>query len=515
MSQKYFLYYFLLFINSISIAQPFNLDVTYGNSGINNTNVSLETSIILNDNKILVPYKLSPSYPYSSPAIGIRKFNSDGTLDMSFGTNGVGLYTPTSFADRFEIYGVKVQPDGKIVIVGQTHTVGGFAYYYNFFIFRFNSNGTTDTTFGTNGLVKYSINTFNTLRERFLDVAIDNNNRIIAVGYTTADVDSKTDALAIRFDSNGVLDTTFATNGVLKLNIPDSDYFSQIHILDDSKILLIGGTTLTSTNQDFLIAKIDDLGVFDTTFGTNGKSSIDFNLGVDSPSKLFFKPNDKMMIVGTSTINTLSSRAAFAQINSDGSLDNSFSTDGKNVTYIPVPNHYNIGAPFIDVLPDNKYIITSTTKRNDNSTNNYDYAVARINEDTTLDNSFSNNGVYVNVITATNEYARNIYVQSDGKIVVLVNGTIYRYLGSTVLTNQVFNNETDRITIFPNPFNEIIQIKSLDELKKIEVFDIQGKKIREQNIDLEQIVLSSLENGIYFLKITTENQVIYKKIIKN
>ena len=515
MSQKQFFCGLLFFLSITALSQPFNLDVTYGANGVNNTTVGLETSLKLSDNKILVPYELNPSYPYSSPAIGIRKFNVDGTLDTTFGTNGVGLYTPTSFADRFEIYGVKVQPDGKIVIVGQTHTVGGFAYYYNFFIFRFNSNGTTDTTFGTNGLVKYSINTFNTLRERFLDVAIDSSNKILAVGYTTADANSKTDAVVMRFDSNGILDTSFASNGVLKLNIADSDYFSQIYLLNDSKILLVGATTITSTNQDFLLAKIDNLGVFDSTFGTNGMATIDFNSGVDAPSKLFFKPNDKIMIAGSSTINTLSVRAAFAQINSDGSLDTSFSTDGKNTTSIAVPNHYNIGAPFIDLLPDNKYIITSTTKRNDNSTNNYDYAVARLNENTTLDTSFSSNGVYVNVITATNEYARNVYVQSDGKILVLVNGTIYRYLGNAVLSNQIFKNDFSKIMVFPNPFKDHIQIQADESLNKIEIFDLQGKKVKEQHNNLKQLNLSLLEKGIYFLKIITEHQIVFKKIVKN
>lgn len=506
---------FILLIGINTYAQ-FGLDPDYGAAGINNINVGCDATYKLGDDKMLVAYKLSPLYGFSLPAIGIRKFNTDGTLDTTFGTNGIGLYTPTNMNDRFDIYAMTVQPDGKIVLAGQTYAIGGFAYYYHFFVFRFNADGTTDTNFGTNGLVKYSMNSTSQFRERFLSVAIDDSSRIVAAGYTEADVDSKADAVAMRFLPNGAFDTGFGTDGVLKLSLPDTDYFNNIDLLADHSILLTGSTTLSTIDRNIIVAKVNEAGTFDATFGTNGIATIDFDLGGDAPTQLFFKPNNKIMIVGSSTINTLSSRVAFAQINgSDGSLDTTFSGDGKNTIYVPVTNHYNMSAAYVALLPDNKYLISSTTKRNDDTSNNYDYAVARINENTTLDTNFASNGVYVNVLPQTHDYARGLHIQSDGKALVMVNTMIYRYLNATVLKTSAIENMAADIIVAPNPFHDDLIIQSNVEIQEIEVFNVEGKKLELPNGNATQMDLSGLANGIYILKIEADHKVTYRKVIKN
>jgi uncharacterized delta-60 repeat protein len=404
------------------------------------------------------------------------------------------------FKDRFEIYNLIKQPDGKIIIAGQTHQVGGFVYYYNFFLFRFNADGTADNTFGTNGLVIYSINTTAQFRERFLDLALDSSNRIVAVGFTTADIDEKNNAVAIRFLPNGSIDPAFATNGVLELNFANSDFFNHIYFTDNNA-LLITGATVQSPNQNMFIAKIDDTGTFDNTFGNNGMTTIDFGSGSSfSPTKIFFKPNDKLMVVGTST-SDLGSRAAFVQLNSDGSLDTSFSTDGKNLTVIPVPNHYSIGAPYVALMPDNKYLIASTTKRNDDSSNNFDFAVARIKEDTTLDFSFESSGVFVNVVTGTNEFVRGLFIQSDAKALVFVNGTIRRYIVDGLLSITEPESSTNNLTVAPNPFKDKIELMTTREIQKVDIYNIEGKLLKTVRSLFDEIDLADLEKGIYLVKI--------------
>ncbi len=492
------------------------LDAEYGTGGITNTGVSSLTSLLLNDNKVLVPYSISMSYPFSSPAFGLRRFNTDGTLDTTFGTNGIATFTSTrfnGFKDRFEIYNLIKQPDGKIIIAGQTHQIGGFVYFYNFFLFRFNADGSADNTFGTNGLVIHSINTTAQFRERFLDVALDSSNRIVAVGFTTADIDEKNNAVAMRFLPNGSVDPAFATNGVLELNFADSDFFNHVYFTDNNA-MLITGATVQSPNQNMMIAKINESGTFDNTFGNNGIASVDFGAGSSySPTKIFFKPNNKLLLVGQST-SDLGSRAAFSQFNNDGSLDTTFSSDGKNLTTIPVPNHYSIGAQYIELMPDNKYLIASTTKRNDDSSNNYDFAVARIKEDTTLDFSFESSGVFVNVVTGTNEFVRGLFIQSDAKALVFVNGTIRRYIVDGLLSSTETELNSNNVTIAPNPFFDKIALQSATEIQKVEIFNIEGKLIETVNATFDEIELAAIDQGIYFLKIYTNDQIYHKKVMK-
>ena len=522
----------LLLCLSISIAsysQQLTLDTSYANQGINNLGLASTTiynnqidgisnaSYLMTDKSMLIPFSLNPNYsmdhPNLAPTIGIKKFLENGSLDPSFGTNGIALFTSNFHADRFEVNGITMQPDGKIILVGRTYLYADSSPDYEMFICRFNSDGTKDTTFGYSGLVK--LNTYVVLGadsndERLVDVTVDSQDRILAVGYNYKYLGNSTfnsSAVAIRFLPNGTVDTTFASNGYLDINSAGIyNSFSNIYPIGTNQFLLYG-----TAGADLLVTKINDNGSLDTTFGVNGYSQVGFGSST-YPVKLFSQPNNEMMIVGLKVGTGL----AFAKLNSDGSLDTSFSSDGKNTTYIPVPNHYNVGSEsypdissdHIDILPDNKFILISSTRIN----NSYDYVIARINEDTTLDTTFMTNGIYLNDVNAF-DWARGIHVQSDGKIVAIVGSTMYRYLNFSVLGLDNIVDSNSKINIYPNPTNDFVHfgIKAQNAV----VQDPAGK-ILDYFKDVNEIDFSNYTTGMYFIDIQIENgkKNIYKVIKK-
>ncbi|WP_333695874.1 T9SS type A sorting domain-containing protein [Flavobacterium sp.] len=491
-------------------AQQLQLDPTYGVNGINTANVDLTVTYKYPDNKIIAVTKPTVSYPSLLPTIKIYKYTENGTIDTSFGTNGIANYTATSFRDRFDMYGVTVQPDGKILTYGQTYQVGSTTYLYNFFICRFNENGTTDTSFGTNGIIKYSLNTFNQKKERFLDAVVDENNKIIAVGYTETDGFLDSNAVAMRFLPDGTVDTSFGTDGVFQFAPNTYDYFNKIYLVEPSTYIIVGGTNVTTTDRDVYVLKITENGTFHENFGTNGTLTLNFSAGLDYLYKIFFQPDQSMLAVGTSV-----GSVAFAKIHANGTLDTHFSGDGMNTTYVPVPNHYPLTGEHIELLPDGKFILASTCKRNDDSTNNYDYGIARLNANTTLDTSFMNNGVFVDVVTGTNEYARGIYVQQDGKVIVLVNGRIYRYVNFSTLNIAEVNASTD-IYLHPNPAKDNFTIISKEAIQDIEIYSNDGKLIqRNVNVSDNTIAISHLKSGLYFVKIKNYKSIKTLKLIKH
>ena len=500
-------------------AQTFVLDNSYGTMGATTTFTDCNSSFLLNDNKLLVASGLSANFGIPGPTIGIKKYMEDGGIDSTFGVNGTGLYTPTNINDRFNIFGITVQSDNKIIVVGQTYAIGSFAYYYNFFLFRFNAEGTPDTSFGTNGLVKYSINSFNQLRERFNDVIVDDFGKILVVGYTEADADSKKNAVAMRFLSNGVLDSSFANYGILQLDISDSDSFNKIKILDDSSIFIGGIKTTSMDNLDMIVLKLNvSNGTYDLSFGTNGILTIDYFGTNDLFNDLFLIPNNKIMIAGSCL-----SGMIFTQIDESGNLDISFSDDGKNVTSVNVPDHYPAFIDNISLLPDNKYLVYSSTKRSDNSSNNYDFVVVRINENTTLDTSFALSGVFVNVTTATSEYASSMQIQNDGKVLLLsqfwnsslvYSGVVFRYLNGFTLKVNAISKEQHNLKIFPNPILNNLEILSDKEIYKIEIYNIEGKKIKTVSSGFSIIDFSNIAQGVYFLKIFIGEYIYNEKVIK-
>src|SRR5262250_1448506 len=142
----------------------------------------------------------------------LARYNSNGTLDASFGTGG---RVTTDFAvpnDQAE--SVAVQPDGRIVVAG---AAGRFTNRgFDFALARYNSNGTLDTSFGTSGKVTTDFAGADDVPSEPSAVALQGDGKIVVVGRSrvgqTPDGDVYDFALA-RFNSNGTLDTSFGTSG--------------------------------------------------------------------------------------------------------------------------------------------------------------------------------------------------------------------------------------------------------------------------------------------------------------
>ena len=129
-----------------------------------------------------------------------------GTLDQSFGIGGKVITSITSGQDK--AYGVVIQPDGKIIVAGySTSTLTG----KDFTVVRYNTDGSLDNTFGTNGIVTTDLLLVS--EDIAYSVALQTDGKIVLAGY--CDNGSNRDAALVRYNSNGVLDNTFGTNGIV------------------------------------------------------------------------------------------------------------------------------------------------------------------------------------------------------------------------------------------------------------------------------------------------------------
>lgn len=527
------LFYTITFlIISLNVNAQLIPDLSYGNQGINSTGFPLfdtyskkdqgisDSFYLYPNNSILLPFSKNPSYsieyPNLQPTIGINKYLENGSLDISFGVNGTALLTASWHGTRFAVKAISVDNNGKIVLAGKAHSLGGFTTDYSFFVCRFNPNGSVDTSFAVNGLKTINFQPYDyagTNEEVFSDISIDTQNRIIAVGYRLwpggTNNTSTANAVAMRFLQNGNIDTSFATNGVLQFEMTGADYFSSIYPTTNNEFLLLGSKYATPTQNSLIIAKIDANGSLVSNFGVNGISEISFGTSSTLPLKLFFQSENQIMVTGLNTAGI-----AFAQLNSNGILDINFSEDGKNVSNVYIPNYYSIGNFYpgmsknhISMLPDNKFIVTSTMR----IVNQYDYIIARFNQNTTLDTTFMNNGVFLSNSWAF-DWARAIQVQNDGKVLVLINSSIYRYNNFSTLDNQNFENKNN-LNVYPNPtdgllfFNEVV--------KNINVSDINGRLLFSET-EVDKIDLTNFKNGFYVVSMTTKNDEKKSlKILKN
>jgi uncharacterized delta-60 repeat protein len=185
------------------------------------------------------------------------RFNPDGSLDQTFGTNGS---VQTTFGDSAaEGNDVVLQADGKIIVVGFTGA-GSYSSLNNFALIRFNPDGSLDQTFGTGGKVKSASGIATS-------VALTADGKILVGG--TYDTGSRGFILA-RYNSNGMLDGTFGNAGVTRTAIGGDAFSFGIGLLSDGRIVL-GGYSAATQNHDFTVACYNANGTLDQTFGTGGK----------------------------------------------------------------------------------------------------------------------------------------------------------------------------------------------------------------------------------------------------
>jgi uncharacterized delta-60 repeat protein len=245
-------------------------------------------------------------------SLRVDRFLPDGSTDTSFGSGGTVSITAGAAED------IVIQPDGKIVTMG---TAGALV--------RLNVNGTLDTTFGSGGFIQN--NTWH-----IWSVALQSDGKIIGAGYWT-DVKGRAFGSAWRFNKNGSLDDgtkndstkgdSFGKGGQALIDTFNAAWDVKI---DASGRAVIGAST-GSGNTDFAVARLTTSGQLDSTFGVGGKTTVDFSGMGDQVRSVVLQANGKIILIGF-TNNANGSDAGFVRLNSNGTLDSSFGQRGKAVS---------------------------------------------------------------------------------------------------------------------------------------------------------------------------------------
>jgi uncharacterized delta-60 repeat protein len=376
-------------------------DTSFGSSGkviqpIGSSNDGGYSLTIQSDGKILLG---GDCYNGSNYDFCIARFETNGTRDNSFGTNGKVIQSIGSANDWGR--SLVIQSDGKILL-------GGFCSNgsnWDFCIARFNSDGTLDTTFGTSGKVIQSISSS---YDKGYSLAIQPDGKILLGGYCSNG--SNIDFCIARFETNGTLDNSFGTNGKVIQSIGSAnDSGRSLTIQSDGKILL-GGDCRNGSNINFCIARFETNGTLDTSFGTGGKVIQHIGSAIDWGYSLAIQPDGKILLGGACS-NGSNRDFCIARFNSDGTLDTSFGTNGKVIQNIGSADDYGNS---LAIQPDGKILLGGYCKNGSND----DFCIARFNSDGTLDTTFGSYGKIIQPIGSDNDEGYSLAIQSNGKILL-------------------------------------------------------------------------------------------------
>jgi uncharacterized delta-60 repeat protein len=309
--------------------------------------------------------------------------SAPGDLDLTFGTNGYVLYeSPTDYIND-EGYAIALQTDGKIVVAGLTVGLNN-----DVLVLRYNSDGSPDQTFGTQGVVIYDSSN----SDEGYGVVIQKDGKIVVAGYSYIFEDYRLqDVLVLRYNSDGSPDQTFGVNGVVTTNIEGSDYGNAVALQPDGKIVIVGKTSSASDTYALVIRYNTD-GTLDNTFGENGIVTYNGTAGGwDTLADVAIQPDGKIIATGeTSPANFLAlTDVLVLRYNSDGTPDVAFGANGV-VTY-DSPHHYFEQGSSISLQKDGRIFISGGIW--DYSSYNNAVLALRYDGDGNPDSTFGTGGV--------------------------------------------------------------------------------------------------------------------------
>lgn len=401
---------------------------------------SPQSVIVQTDGKILVARMGSDtdSNPNTSTFHDflIVRLMPDGSFDTSFNHTGI-LAADFDHQENY-LTEIALQPDGKILASGTTTTDTG----QRLELVRFNGNGSLDFTFGYNGRAEVPISD----NSSGMYLILRSDGKIVVGGNENINGAVNTDLL--RFDSTGLLDSTFGINGQNIVPATYSGIYS-LHVLPNNKLLASGITEIVQYNPD---------GHLDSTFGTNGLTYMNVNLNHIATFICNITPTSDGKIMYTLTLDSNQiANAMLARYNADGTLDTSFGNAGIIKNLIPETRTYKNYMRAVQVQSSGKIVASGYVE-------------------TSIANGF---------------------------------GFLMRYYQASTSVPEIAGT-SGQLDIYPNPTQHdvIITSTAIGDKALLHIVDMNGKLLQNQELPFNNgaaKVHTDLTPGIYTMQLIDEN----------
>ena len=342
---------------------------------------------------------LSPAGAWAAPGDPDTSFSSDGFKTIDF-PGGVADFGRAAL----------VQSDGKIVLGGTSADPST----YDFGVVRLLAGGSVDTSFSGDGFTSFDFLGSGGYDEIY-DLAQQPDGKIVAVGYAEDNPSTGSGFAIARFKKNGTLDPNFSGDGMARFSFPGYDYAYgyAVELTEDGKIL-VGGEVGNSGDDDwrYAVIRVKSGGSIDNSFSSDGRVTTNFSPRYEGIWRMALQPDGKLVVGGWGYDETgTNEQMTFARYKTGGSLDQTFSGDGKLMVDLTAT-----GADYVEGLalrPDGKIVADGFVAGTPNS-----IGLVRIKSGGGLDTSFSGDGKLVTNPTGDNIYIRGLELGDGNDLVV-------------------------------------------------------------------------------------------------
>ena len=223
----------------------------------------------------------------------LARYKPDGSLDPSFGSNGQVTTDFRGGGDKADA--VAIDSQGRVVAAGGTE--GLRPTRTSEALARYRQNGTLDPSFDGDGRLTTDIGH----RSVAHSVTIDRKARIVVAGLANWRGIGEGDFSLARYQSNAALDATFGDGGIVTTTFGRDSFDSAASMAIDSRgrLVAVGETRPhhSASDDNFAVARYRSSGSLDRSFSRNGKVKTTFG-GHDAAESVALDPEDRIVGVG-------------------------------------------------------------------------------------------------------------------------------------------------------------------------------------------------------------------------
>lgn len=477
----------------------------------------------------------------------VARYNANGTPDISFGENGQVITQIGSYHDWCN--SIAIQSDDKILAGGSTENGLEGEFNSDFALLRYNSDGTIDSSFGNNGIVITHIG----LRYNVAySIAVQQNGKIILAGEANDSIFS--DFAIARYNSDGSLDNSFGIGGIARIALSETyDYARSVVLQSDEKIVVAGSAQNGLSNENIALVRFTTEGSLDSTFGSNGVVITD--ISIEFANSVVIQHDNKIIVAGSYTSSTVYDFATL-RYNTDGSLDNSFGINGLITTSfgngdsegnavaignngeILIAGTFNHGPPlyfdfalirlFSRFSPQSLPTLLSpsngSTGKSINPTMTWYTVLGATSYNILVSTSpnFDNDVIYCTGLPSASfsvsglNYNTTYYwkISSNNNEDTSEWSDVWNF--STIAFTDLTERSTEQLKLYPMPIVDRLFINGIgDEISIVSILSIDGKLIRQvRGYGIKEIDFYGIQKGIYILKISNSKINYTKKILK-
>jgi uncharacterized delta-60 repeat protein len=403
-------------------------------------------------------------------------YNLNGTPDSSFAANGKFQFSWPFNASATDI---KMQPDGKILLLGQDYT--------HLLIIRLNHDGSIDDTWAQNGVAEFDASETN---DESCRIALQHDGKVIISGSTNA---VNPEIFVARLTKDGIIDPSFGVGGKYGFTMSNhTGHLRNLALQPDDKIIISFDEGIVMNNLSYLL-RLTAEGILDIGFNTTGYI---MNTG--------FSGYRAMAVTENGAIYAAASQngTVVRRFGIDGALDNGFNATAA----------YSFAAKDLFIKDGKIMLLGYTGMRPFTGIVTEDYAAIVFNIDGIIDTNFGTNGIAWVDMGSEYDTAQQGAIQPDGKLLITGNGlfkfTACRLNAPAYLSATAFGKPMAGLS--PNPSHDgkfNIRLSQKFRHIKVSIANTLGQQVKAAYFyGSDNIEMKIEENGIFFVTITADGQ---------